>query len=897
VTESLDRLKAALADRYAIEREIGHGGTAIVYQAEDVKHHRKVVLKMLRSELAAVLGAERFLKEIEVTANLQHPNILPLYDSGESDGLLYYVMPLVEGESLRQKLDREHQLPVEEVVEIARSVATALDYAHRHGVIHRDIKPSNILLNEGQALVADFGIALAMRKAGGESRLTETGLSVGTPHYMSPEQAAGDRELDARSDIYSLGATTYEMLVGEPPHVAKSPQAVVAKILSDTPAPIRSTRELVPMNVEAAVAKALARTPADRFASGAEFAAALTNPLFTLPALAVPLGGDRPSAQATIWARLGPALAAVCVAAVGLALWGWLRPEEPKQVARYALALPPAQQFVDARYPGFDVALRAATIVYTGPAEGAPRLWVKDKGQLEARPVPGTDSASFPSISPDATEVVFNVGFQLRRVRLQGGAPVTIADNARDATWMEDGTLIYYTPQYRLRRMPASGGVFEDLWPEQPEDRLARNPVALPGSKGVLFTLCDRNCLNVMDTWVLDVHSGQARQLITGAAKAWYLEPGYVVFIRPDGAVFALPFDVGTMEPTGTAVPLLEGVKVDGGWFPDMALKPDGTLLMLLGGAGSGVNVEMVWVTREGAVKQVDPGWQFANPTNGEWALSPDGSRLAIGIHTDEGDNIWIKELNDGPLLRLTHDPNEYARPVWTRDGRSVYYTSLQTTELRIQQADGSGNPRPFVVGSRSIWQADMTPDGAWLVGRVGGTSGQIGGRDIVGYRLDQDTAEVPLLVSEYDEVSPQLSPDGRWLAYASQETGEWEIYVRPFPDVSAGKWAVSRGGGYGPRWAHSGRELFYVSPDSVVMVATVEGGDGFQVSDRRALFKLPDGFTTGPLMYPFDVAPDDQRFIMQREVTTSGSAAWLPMVLIENWAEEVKERVRGQRR
>ncbi|MDP2956942.1 MAG: serine/threonine-protein kinase, partial [Longimicrobiales bacterium] len=574
--ESIDRLKDALKDRYALERELGAGGMATVWLAQDLKHHRQVAVKVLRPELAAIVGAERFLKEIEVTANLQHPNILPLHDSGEADGFLYYVMPLVEGESLRQKLDREHQLPVEEVVEIARSVAAALDYAHRHGVIHRDIKPSNILLHEGQALVADFGIALAMRKAGGEARLTETGLSVGTPHYMSPEQAAGDRELDARSDIYSLGATTYEMLVGEPPHVAKTPQAVVAKILFDTPAPIRRARELVPENVEAAVAKALARSPADRFTSAADFAAALTNPAFTLPALAAAAGRQRSEARAGIWARLGPFLVAALVVAAGLAFWRWLRPEEAPPVARYNLVFPPGQQFVDGLFPGFDVAPGAAAIVYRGPAErGAYRLWVKERGQLEARPLPGTEGANFPSISPDATEVVFSAGRQLRKVSLQGGAPVTLADSAWDATWMEDGTLVYRTARNRLRRIPASGGAFEELWLEQPENRPAISPAALPGSKGVLFSLCDRNCVNVRDTWVLDLRSGQARQLITGAVQAWYLDPGYVAFIRPDGAVFALPFDVGALVPTGTAVPLLEGVKIDrGAWaYPDMALK------------------------------------------------------------------------------------------------------------------------------------------------------------------------------------------------------------------------------------------------------------------------------------------------------------------------------------
>ncbi|NJD20148.1 MAG: serine/threonine-protein kinase, partial [Gemmatimonadetes bacterium] len=697
------------------------------------------------------------------------PNIAKVLDAGTTaQGRPYFVMELVQGIRITDYCDHAN-LETRQRIELFIQVCRAVQHAHQKGIIHRDIKPSNILLLEGQALVADFGIALAMRKAGGESRLTETGLSVGTPHYMSPEQAVGDREVDARSDIYSLGATTYEMLVGEPPHVAKTPQAVVAKILLDTPAPIRRARDLVPENVEAAVAKALARTPADRFSSGAEFAAALTNPAFALPALAAGAGRQKSQARARLWIRLGPFLAAALVGVVGLALWGWLRPEEPQAAARYNLAFPPGQEYVDTHFPGFDVTQGGAAIVYAGPGEGAPRLWVKEKGQLEARPLPGTEGANFLSISPDATEVVFNVGTQLRKVPLQGGAPVALADSGLVATWMEDGTLVYKTSRYHLRRMPASGGASEELWPEQPENRLADYPAALPDSKGVLFTLCDSNCVNVMDIWVLDLRSGQARQLITGAVQAWYLDPGCVVFIRPDGAVSVLPFDLGTLEPTGTAVPLLEGVKVDGGFFPDMALKPDGTLLMLLGSGNQAVNLEMVWVSRTGEVKQVDPGWRFASSRNRGWALSPDASRLAIGLHTDEGDDIWVKELDDGPLGRLTYDPTEDALPAWAQDGRSVYFSSRQGAELRIQQADGSGSSRPLVAGSRKIWQADLTPDGAWLVARVGGLASAVGARDIVGYRLDQDTTEVPLLISEYDEVSPQISPDGRWLAYASQ--------------------------------------------------------------------------------------------------------------------------------
>src|SRR3954468_5913500 len=273
--ETQTRLQLALSDRYRIEREIGAGGMATVYLAQDLRHDRRGALKLLRPELSAVIGAERFLSEIKTTANLQHPHILPLHDSGEADSFLFYVMPFVEGESLRDRLTREKQLPIGDAVRIATEVAGALDYAHRHGVIHRDIKPENILLHDGSALVADFGIALAASKAGG-TRITETGMSVGTPHYMSPEQAMGEREITARSDIYALGAVTYEMLIGEPPFSGPTAQAIVAKVLTEEPRPPTPPRGSIPAEVEETVLTALEKLPADRFGSAHEFAVSLT---------------------------------------------------------------------------------------------------------------------------------------------------------------------------------------------------------------------------------------------------------------------------------------------------------------------------------------------------------------------------------------------------------------------------------------------------------------------------------------------------------------------------------------------------------------------------------------------------------------------------------------------
>jgi serine/threonine protein kinase len=267
-------LVEALADRYRIERELGQGGMATVYLAHDVRHDRKVAIKVLRPELAAVIGAERFLREIKTIANLQHPHILGLIDSGEVNGTAYYVMPFVEGESLRDRLQREKQLPVQDAIRFASEVAAALDYAHRHGVIHRDIKPENVMLHDGSALVTDFGIALAVSSAGG-SRMTETGMSLGTPHYMSPEQAMGEREVTARSDVYALGAMTYEMLIGEPPFSGPTAQAIIAKVLTEAPPPLALRRHSIPPEVEDAVIHALEKLPADRFGTAAEFATAL----------------------------------------------------------------------------------------------------------------------------------------------------------------------------------------------------------------------------------------------------------------------------------------------------------------------------------------------------------------------------------------------------------------------------------------------------------------------------------------------------------------------------------------------------------------------------------------------------------------------------------------------
>ena len=396
MSDPVTRLNAALQGRYAIERELGEGGMATVYLADDLKHERKVALKVLKPELAAVVGAERFLAEIKVTANLQHPHILPLFDSGEADSFLFYVMPYVEGETLGDRLDREHQLPVDDAVRIATNVAEALDYAHRHGVIHRDIKPANILLQDGKPVISDFGIALAVGAAGG-GRLTETGLSLGTPHYMSPEQATGDLHVGAATDIYALGCVLYETLVGEPPYTGSTAQAILGKIVTGELDPATAHRKSVPPNVDAAIRRALEKVPADRFGSAAGFAAALNDPHFGTAPMSG--SGSAPSAAGSrARAMMGWSLAAILALVVG---WLVLRPVPT------SLAPVPARFTLDFTGDGLrsggvlvspDGSLFALT-TFDG-------IHIRPAGEASYRLLPNTERAISPAFSPDSQWLV-----------------------------------------------------------------------------------------------------------------------------------------------------------------------------------------------------------------------------------------------------------------------------------------------------------------------------------------------------------------------------------------------------------------------------------------------------------------------------------------------------------
>jgi serine/threonine-protein kinase len=904
VIEAIERLSAELSDRYVIERELGAGGMATVYLAQDIRHQRKVALKVLRPELAAILGGERFLNEIRTTANLQHPHILPLHDSGEAAGLVYYVMPYVEGESLRDRLLREHQLPLDDAIRIAQEIGDALDYAHRHGVVHRDIKPENILLHDGRVQVADFGIALAVSTAGGDTRMTETGMSLGTPHYMAPEQAMGEKEITPKADVYALGCVLYEMLVGEPPFTGPTAQAIIARVMTEEPRSLTTQRRSIPPYLQAVVWKGLEKLPADRFASAAQFVEALTHP----GSMALPDAGRGAEAAGTretraigLLARLSVPLAVVAVVATAIAVWALTRPDPVAPVTRYGLYLP--QQQDPAVNGEFEIAPDGSRLAFVriGPS-GLSQLWIKERERYDATPLQGTEPIGSFTFSPDGSMIAYTQGGQLKKIPVLGGAAITLADSVSGnpgLAWLDDGRIVYVQVGAReLRLIPDVGGPSTIIWADTVRTIL---PVPLPGSRGLLFTSCDGGCLTVQDVWALDLESGEAKRVLVGAAKAAYAPTGHLIYVRADGGMLAVPFDLDRRETTGPPVPIMDSVAVVNSTVPLFTISTTGTLVVRSGSPMSSiVRHEIVWVDRQGHETIIDSTWHFRMQVRGAnrgWALSPDGSRLAIGLNTPSGDDIWVKQLPTGPVSRVSFDNAPDYRPRWSPDGKTISYGSFRTepsNDIFRRPADGTGTDEVALDLEQPIYEGVWSGDGRWLLARTGGEAGVPGGRDIFGLLLGQDSVPRPIVVTPtFDEAAIALSPDTRWLAYESNETGRTEVFIRPFPNTESAKTQVSNNGGRAPLWARNGKEFFYVNSNREILLRTVEPGSPLRLGPPQTLFRMRDELYLEDLenYTPFDISPDGSRFIMTRRVRPTNELQ-ARMIVVDNWFTELRQKM-----
>jgi serine/threonine-protein kinase len=897
----MSSLAEKLASRYVIIRELGAGGMATVYLARDVRHDREVAVKVLRSDIASAIGVERFLSEIKTTAHLQHPHILGLIDSGEVDGTVFYVMPFVKGESLRQRLDRELQIPVHEAVRIATQVASALDYAHRHGVIHRDIKPENILLHDEQALVADFGIALAATRAHTGTRMTEAGTSLGTPHYMSPEQAMGERTLDARADVYALGCVLYEMLTGEPPFDGPSAQAIIAKVMTADPEPVTTIRKTVPPNVAAATMMALSKLPADRFATASAFAAALENVQFSGPrhvASLVPHGAVLLQKKTLI----GATIAALLVITTALIVVSKQSAgTDSGSVTRFEIAL-------DAGNAPNQMRLTAdgSALVWSGG--GA--IWERRLDSVATRRVRDLpqQTGTLRDLSPDGRFALAS-GRGLAVVPLaQGPARTLPVGGGRGvAAWSPDGAIYVSVFDARAIVRVNETGTTADTVFSWTGDRAIREIVPVPG-RDVLLAIQDSPGRSDVDTLVaIDMSTGEIRALAGGASHVQFVPPDYVLYAtsqyimaaRLNARELSLSEPVPYIEP-GTAISALSASR------NVLAYRPGFDQL----GAG-GMDVR----SRAGArsLPGIPETLQFSGFT-----VSPDGRRVvALGTPSTpesggQNANLYVYELPSGPLQRIPASENDLY-PAWMPGGRDISFVRLDTafrSTLMKRPWDGTGSAGTIAAGTDRFLGATSWSPGDRGVIQVGGQPGgrgrggnaPFGGRGGPNGRgpepqrggggrgpatdlmyVSAATGELtPFVASgEFSESSPAISPDGRFVAYVSNSSGRPEVYVSPF-DASARR-QVSRAGGLAPKWSRDGRNLFFRVTGGAwgdtLYSARVSAGAEIEVGEPAVVI---GGVSLSP---GYGVLPSDTAFVMR----PLGSSARRPIVVIVNYQRELE--------
>ena len=877
---------------YEITSQLGKGGMGEVYQAKDRKLGREVAIKVLSEEFARDADrVARFQREAKLLASLNHTNIAAIHGLEESGGTNFLVLELVEGETLADRI-KTGPISVEEALKLAIQIVEALEAAHEKGVIHRDLKPANIKVTPGgKVKVLDFGLAKAFSGEQAELNMsnsptltrsptlsdaaTQQGVILGTAAYMSPEQARG-KTVDKRADIWAFGCVLYEMLTGQAAFQGEDVTEILAAVVKLGP-----NLDFLPANIHPRVREVIVRCLQkdvkrryhDIADAKYEIEQALADPSGVF---AQPITTVKPRRKLRLglpWIAAAVVLGAIIT---GVAVWKF-KPVEPRQVMRFYYELPEDQQFSEGICAPLAVSPDGKQLVYSTPKG----LYMRSIDALTAKLIGGTEgNTQNPFFSPDGKWIgYFSVtDRKLKKVAVIGGTPIALCDvpDFLGARWNEDNTIAYGTQSGDIMRISADGGTPESIVKQM--SRKPAHPQILPDGKSVLYTLFPMQVVKIV---VQSLKSGDPKELFRGV-NAQYLPTGHIVYRSADNSdLLALPFNPDRLDVTGGPVAVLEGVR-------QYAVSKSGTLAYIPATSGGrNVGQTLVWVNREGKEEPLS-----ARPDSyTHFRISPDGNRVALTVGLNTKHQIWIWDVVRETLTRLTLDEGtDNGNALWTRDGKRILYTSTRENmlfgDLYWKASDGTGEAEKLASSpGRGLFPWSWSNDGKTLVllefiyplpDDVGMLS------------MEGDHARKPLLQTKYSESCPRISPDGRWIAYASDESGKPEVYVRPFPEVNKGRFQVSTSGGNNPLWSPDSRELFYYSGDAA-MAVRVETEPTFKPGKPTVLFRGTYSRGWNNDFSYWDISPDGKRFLMMKKVATEAPRK---INIVVNWFEELKQRV-----
>jgi serine/threonine-protein kinase len=923
---------------YEIVSPLGAGGMGDVYRARDTRLNRTVAIKILTDTLAGdAQFKERFEREARTISQLTHANICTLYDVGEHESSMFLVLEYLEGDTLAGRIAalgaKGKRLSIDEVLAIAIQIADGLSAAHASGIVHRDLKPGNVMLTAGgagssgsaQAKLLDFGLAKSAGRVPGlpgtaapaielaalsapmtmTSPLTSQGAIVGTVQYMAPEQLEG-KEADARSDIFAFGAVVYEMLTGGRAFQGKTLVSVMASILEHEPRLPISGDGAVPAALVRVVEKCLAKEPNRRWQSAADLADELrwiASEMHTdreRGGASAATGADAPGKRT----RYSSWIVAVSSLAVGVALTAsatWivrrLSPARAPAPVRFTIVPPPAQALA---FQGADrdiaVSADGSHVVYRTAAAATVGLAVRSLGELEPRVLSGLTQVRSPTISPDGRWVAFFSGFELKKISITGGPAVTLCSfqgAPRGASWGDNDEIVFASSASGtgLRAVAAGGG---DPKVITKADAYQIFPSVLPGGQAVLFTITsDVNTSENSQIAVVDRRTGRQKLLVPGGSQPEYVDPGYLIY-AVSGTLRAIRFDLERLEVVGDAIPVVEQVMMSATGAANYAVSRNGTLVVVPGGPASAAR-SLVWVDRQGreeAIKAPIRSYTFLR-------LSPDGARAALDIRDQERD-VWVWDFARETMTRLTFGPALDAAPVWTPDGRRIAFQSTRAEggapNIFWQAADGTGAVERLTKSTNAQGPNAFSPDGTRLVftettPKTGIDVRMLDLTSSTGPASDDRPAQT-IVQTTFQEGNADVSPDGNWIAYQSNESGNLQVYVRPFPKTDGGRWQVSTGGGGRPVWARNGRELFYIDTDNRLNVVPVRATPTFSAGSPVRVFDAR--YFSNIAGRTYDVSPDGRRFLMIKDNAVADGASSKPanLIVVEHWPEELKARL-----